>query len=186
VISAIRCGGNGTVAIFVRRWQRDPIAAGALGERIECPHADIMLAAGSGYELPCRIMSDHVGGADRATEGKLPLRPDAIRGQRGAGRRDALHLFAVLKTRRAVGLLQPGAISPDLVTRKCCDLSVGKPHRQTSFLRELRLRNPFRIAGLVDRKPDFDNPKVGVNSRLFDDFDLDAVPVTVIDGKNLW
>ena len=35
-------------------------------------------------------------------------------------------------------------------------------------------------------KPDFDNPKVGVNSRLFDDFDLDAVPVTVIDGKNLW
>ena len=35
-------------------------------------------------------------------------------------------------------------------------------------------------------KPDFDNPKVGVNSRLFDDFDLDAVPVTVIDGKNRW
>ena len=35
-------------------------------------------------------------------------------------------------------------------------------------------------------KPDFDNPKVGINARLFDDFDLDAVPVTVIDGKNLW
>jgi hypothetical protein len=35
-------------------------------------------------------------------------------------------------------------------------------------------------------KPDFDNPKVGVNARLFDDFGLDAVPVTVIDGKNLW
>jgi hypothetical protein len=35
-------------------------------------------------------------------------------------------------------------------------------------------------------KPDFDNPKVGVNSRLFDDFDLDAVPVTAIDGKKLW
>jgi hypothetical protein len=35
-------------------------------------------------------------------------------------------------------------------------------------------------------KPDFDNPKVGVNARLFDDFDLDGVPVTVIDGKNLW
>ena len=31
-----------------------------------------------------------------------------------------------------------------------------------------------------------DNPKVGVNARLLDDFDLDAVPVTVIDGKNLW
>lgn len=24
------------------------------------------------------------------------------------------------------------------------------------------------------------------NARLFDDFDLEAVPVTVIDGKNLW
>jgi hypothetical protein len=36
------------------------------------------------------------------------------------------------------------------------------------------------------RRPDFDNPKVGVNARLFDDFDLDAVPFTVIDGKNLW
>ena len=35
-------------------------------------------------------------------------------------------------------------------------------------------------------KPDFDNPKVGVNSRLFDNFDLDAVPVKVIDGKNRW
>ena len=35
-------------------------------------------------------------------------------------------------------------------------------------------------------KPDFDNPRVAVNARLLDDFDLDAVPVTVIDGKNLW
>ena len=35
-------------------------------------------------------------------------------------------------------------------------------------------------------KPNFDKPKVGVNSRLFDDFDLDAVPVTVIDGRNMW
>jgi hypothetical protein len=35
-------------------------------------------------------------------------------------------------------------------------------------------------------KPDFKNPKVGVNARLFDHLDLDAVPVTVIDGKNLW
>jgi hypothetical protein len=35
-------------------------------------------------------------------------------------------------------------------------------------------------------KPDFDNPRIGVNARLFDDFDLAAVPVTTIDGKNLW
>jgi hypothetical protein len=38
----------------------------------------------------------------------------------------------------------------------------------------------------IDGKPDFDNPIVAVNARLFDDFDLDAVPVVVIDGKNLW
>jgi len=35
-------------------------------------------------------------------------------------------------------------------------------------------------------KPDFDNPKISVNARLFDDFDLGAVEVVVIDGKNLW
>ena len=35
-------------------------------------------------------------------------------------------------------------------------------------------------------KADFDNPKVAVNARLFDDFDLDAVPVNMIDGRNLW
>lgn len=35
-------------------------------------------------------------------------------------------------------------------------------------------------------EPDFDRPIVSVNTRLFDDFDLDAVPVEVIDGKNLW
>ncbi|MET4331150.1 hypothetical protein ABIB80_007009 [Bradyrhizobium sp. i1.15.2] len=35
-------------------------------------------------------------------------------------------------------------------------------------------------------KPDFDNPRVAVNAHLFDEFDLEAVPVTMIDGKNLW
>ncbi len=35
-------------------------------------------------------------------------------------------------------------------------------------------------------EPDYDNPKLSINARLFDDFDLDSVPVKVIDGKNLW
>lgn len=35
-------------------------------------------------------------------------------------------------------------------------------------------------------EPDFDKPQIGVNARLFDDFDLDGVEVVVIDGKNLW
>lgn len=33
---------------------------------------------------------------------------------------------------------------------------------------------------------DFDNPRIAVNARVLDDFDLAAMPVTVIDGKNLW
>ena len=28
--------------------------------------------------------------------------------------------------------------------------------------------------------------RIGVNARLFDDFDASAAPVIVIDGKNLW
>jgi hypothetical protein len=38
----------------------------------------------------------------------------------------------------------------------------------------------------VDNKPDFDHPRIGVNARLFDDFDLDPVAVYVMDGKNDW
>jgi hypothetical protein len=35
-------------------------------------------------------------------------------------------------------------------------------------------------------EPDFDNPRIAVNAHLFDDFNLQAVPVDVIDGKNQW
>ena len=35
-------------------------------------------------------------------------------------------------------------------------------------------------------KPDFTNPRIGVNANLLDDFDLGSVEVKVIDGKNLW
>lgn len=35
-------------------------------------------------------------------------------------------------------------------------------------------------------EPDFDRPRIAINARLLDDFDVDAVPITVIDGKNLW
>lgn len=35
-------------------------------------------------------------------------------------------------------------------------------------------------------EPNFDNPKISVNARLFDDFDFGQVEVVVIDGKNLW
>lgn len=32
----------------------------------------------------------------------------------------------------------------------------------------------------------YDHPKIAINARLFDDFDLGAIPITLIDGKNLW
>jgi hypothetical protein len=32
----------------------------------------------------------------------------------------------------------------------------------------------------------FDNPQIAINAHLFDDFDLYAVPVEIIDGKNEW
>ena len=35
-------------------------------------------------------------------------------------------------------------------------------------------------------KPDFDRPQIGVNARLLDDFELEAVPVQVVDGRRLW
>ena len=38
----------------------------------------------------------------------------------------------------------------------------------------------------VDYKPDYANPKIGVNARLLNDFDLAAVPVEHVDGKNAW
>lgn len=34
--------------------------------------------------------------------------------------------------------------------------------------------------------PDFDNPKLSINARLFDDFDLEAVPVIKLNGKDDW
>ncbi len=37
-----------------------------------------------------------------------------------------------------------------------------------------------------DGKPDFSKPRISVNARLFNDFDLAAVPVEQVDGKNGW
>lgn len=35
-------------------------------------------------------------------------------------------------------------------------------------------------------EPNFDNPQIVLNARLFDDFDVGGIPVFEIDGKNLW
>ncbi|MGZ3305322.1 MAG: GFA family protein [Asticcacaulis sp.] len=38
----------------------------------------------------------------------------------------------------------------------------------------------------VDNKPDYDHPRIALNARLLDDIDVQAIPETVIDGRNLW
>ena len=38
----------------------------------------------------------------------------------------------------------------------------------------------------VGGKPHPEQRKVSINARLLDDFDVEATPVEVIDGKNLW
>lgn len=35
-------------------------------------------------------------------------------------------------------------------------------------------------------KADFDNPKIAINARLFDDIEPGSLPVQIIDGRNLW
>ena len=40
------------------------------------------------------------------------------------------------------------------------------------------------MPGMTDGKIDFDKPKIAVNARLFEDFDLDAVPVTKVNGRD--
>jgi len=39
---------------------------------------------------------------------------------------------------------------------------------------------------LATRQPDFSKPKVAINARLLDDFDLATVEHKTIDGRNLW
>jgi len=38
----------------------------------------------------------------------------------------------------------------------------------------------------VDKKPDFDHPRLSINARLLEDVDAEMLPVTVIDGRNQW
>lgn len=35
-------------------------------------------------------------------------------------------------------------------------------------------------------EPDFDSPRIAVNAWVLDDADIAALPLTVIDGRNLW
>ena len=169
--------GTETVAIFGKRWQS---RAGGGG----LPAADTMLAAGSDYELRRagiiwreRIVpikgSCHCG----QTQFEVSEAPAGVTrctcslcAKRGA-------LWAYY-TPAQFRLTSP----PENVATYLWGSRTVKHHFCANCGCGTYSESPDWSTG----KPDFDNPKVGVNARLFDDIDLDAVPVTVIDGKNLW
>ena len=88
------------------------------------------------------------------------------------------------QARRTLGVLHAGAISQtsspgDIATYQWRTRTVK---RTVAPVAGRSPKSPDWSTG----KPDFDDLKIGINAPLFDDFDRDAVPVTVIDGKNLW
>ena len=90
----------------------------------------------------------------------------------------------LLEARGPVGLLRSRAIQADL--RQEPRLVLDQPTDPAALsLRHLRLRHLQRHAGLGELPDGPGKRKVPVNARLFEDFDLDAVPVVVLDGKNL-
>src|SRR5260370_9495879 len=69
-------------------------------------------------------VSDHCGGADRADQGKLPLRQNTVRRERGSGQRDALYLLALVEARPALRVLHAGPVSPAHTHGKPPDISL--------------------------------------------------------------
>ena len=93
---------------------------------------------------------------------------------------------SLCQARRALGLLYAGAVCLTSPAENVATYLWGSCTVKHHFCGKCGCGTFLESPRLVDRKPNFDNPKVAVNSRLFDDFDSDAVPVTVIDGRNMW
>lgn len=87
--------------------------------------------------------------------------------------------FQIAKTRRNEELEQNAF-------RRECVLLQGSKTIQHHFCTTCGCGTYTETPDWSTGEPDFDNPKISINARLFDDFDLDAVPVTMIDGCNLW
>jgi hypothetical protein len=94
-------------------------------------------------------------------------------------RRQALHLLEA----RHAGLRN--SVCPH---RRKMSRRAGGPARRSNTISApiaaaapIRSRRTGRPASRISTIP-----KVGINARLVDDFDLGSVPVTVIEGKNLW
>ena len=97
-----------------------------------------------------------------------------------------MYLFALFETRRFVGLLHAGAILLIQPQKNAATYLWGSRTMKHHFCACCGCSTYSESPDWSTGKPDFDNPRVSVNSRLLNDFDLDALPITVIDGKNLW
>ncbi len=90
------------------------------------------------------------------------------------------------KSGGALGLLRCGRCGADL-SGGGADLSLEKqtPSRTIS-VGSAAVGDLQRSARLLDREPNFEKPRISLNARLIDGFDLDASVVIEIDGKNGW
>jgi hypothetical protein len=96
-------------------------------------------------------------------------------------------VFVLLEARLAMGLLHPVAIQAHQPAGECFCLSTrGSKAVKHGFCAACGCGAFTETSDWSTGKPDFDNLRISVNSRLFDDFDLDKIEVVVIDGRNLW
>src|SRR5262245_36568885 len=97
-----------------------------------------------------------------------------------------MQLHFLLQARRAVAYYSPkqvGFIKNDRTTVYASDESTHKHHHCSVC--GCDAYNEMRYSW-GENRPDFSRPQVAVNAGLFDDFDLAAVPVKHLDGRNLW
>lgn len=97
-----------------------------------------------------------------------------------------MHLLLLLEARLVVGLLHAVAIQAHQPAQERLVLPVGVETIKHGFCATCGCGTFTETPDWSTGKPEFDNPKISVNSRLFDNFDLDQVEVVIIDGKNLW
>jgi hypothetical protein len=113
------------------------------------------------------------------------LRQHAIRGQRGAFRGDALHCSLCSKRGALWAYYKPAQFSLISSLENVATYRWGSRTVKHHFCANCGCGTYSESPDWSTGQADFSKMKIGVNAWLLDDFDPDAVPVTVIDGKNL-
>jgi hypothetical protein len=97
-----------------------------------------------------------------------------------------MHVLVLLQARIALGLLHARTVSPLTPVEAVSTYRWQTMTNQHHFCANCGYGTYGESSDWSTGEPDFEHPRIGINARLFDDFDLGAAPVTVIDGKNLW